>query len=568
MMKKHILLLSFVLGLILAGCVNMPPSEAPQARPASSDLLFHVEIHAGGPLQLESGDQAGQYQTISGIKGEKLGPTDVEIYFKNERIKNDYQTGSIVNWISNMPAGLQARIREARRGSNRVVLMVEGTPQDALIAPIRFNFPASIFEKSQAIRFDSDEAKFEIVQGSLDLTNYPRRPAAARNYLYINGSLGEPLNNIVDLRVNLIDVALREEITEETQVDWIINAPEGLKVTVQPADAGASSLILSVQGTPLEAKNEAVQVVLPGRILGAMSNFPVPNELIQWRIFGGTVNDVLINGSVDSAIIAKDIKISLMGAEFSVNMAPGTNIDWIINIPAGLSARVRRVRANENTAIITVAGTPLVISSDALKISVPVDAVNHDTAVPVRANADARFAINDNTRRVTASEIAGGTSNPNWLGLQRGPLNVPILPAIKDFQGIGLVTVKAVSVERLGADNQYHWTGETVNYGMLIEAAQRLGAHGIINVIVDYTDNIESSETIRELADEHEWSEDQLDKISRGILTEISKDGVRYSIETSHVITRTYIGSALAIKYIDGLNFYEAEGLRAYLPRE
>jgi hypothetical protein len=164
-------------------------------------------------------------------------------------------------------------------------------------------------------------------------------------------------------------------------------------------------------------------------------------------------------------------------------------------------------------------------------------------------------------------DITGGSSIPNWLGAQKGPLNVPVLPAIKDFQAIGIITVKTQAVEKLGADNQYHWEGETVNYSMLIEEAKKLNAHAIINIVIDYTDKIQFIENITKLDSRHVWSHDEMDKISRGLLTESLTEEGRFAVEKSHVLTRTYSGSALAIKYIDGVNFFEVEQVRALAPQ-
>jgi hypothetical protein len=152
------------------------------------------------------------------------------------------------------------------------------------------------------------------------------------------------------------------------------------------------------------------------------------------------------------------------------------------------------------------------------------------------------------------------------MGDQIGPLNVPIIPSIKDFDGLGIVSVTATAVERLGADNQYHWSGESINYGVLMEEARRLGAHAIVNIVIDYTDRVENIEVIRELADGHEWTQEEQEKLARGILTEITIGNQRHAVETSHVITRTYRGTALAIKYKEGLEFYEAEKLRTSVP--
>ena len=556
-MKKSVLLLT-VFSIILAGCFTIP-------EPVRDKLEIEVELRPGGPLQLRSGGSEFR-QAVSGIRGVPIDPVDVLITFKNDVLREDVRPGTEVKWITNMPRGLKARVREARRGSSRIILLVEGTPQDILNDAMKLSIPGSLNQREQDLNYSSEQVKFEILQGSVDVSQRTDSRADAVNFVYINGSVRTRMETF-DLKVSLIGSVLKNAIERETSVSWIMNIPNGLSVTIQPAEAGAVTLYLTVRGIPQEAKNEPVQVVIPSFFLGDVNDFKVPNEVLWWRITGSSIGSVVINGSVDSAIIAKDITINLMGDEFLSDMAPGTSVNWITNLPAGLTSRVKRVRAGERTGIITVSGTPTEVSTNVLAISIQASAVRSRTVIPVITNVDARFAINANTRQITVTEDASGSSNPNWMGTQRGPLNIPLLPAIKDFEGIGLVTVRATAVEKLGADNQYHWTGNTVNYGMLIEAASRLNAHAIINIVVDYTDNVEYKEVIRELAREHEWSDDELDKISRGILREIRKDNVRYVAETSHVITRTYIASALAIKYINGLEYFEAEQLRSTRPQ-
>ncbi|MCL2230947.1 MAG: hypothetical protein FWC01_07600 [Treponema sp.] len=559
-MKKSIFV-SAVLCIILAGCATSSQPSAPAPVP-QANVEIHVELRAGRALQL--GREAQTFnQAISGYRGEEIRPVDVWIVFRNDTLSNDITAGTSVNWITNMPAGLTARVREARKGSNRVILLVEGTSQDILNEAIKFNIPGSVLtRRTQDADFTSTQVKFEITQGSLNLTQSARAAAAAVNFVYVSGTVGAQFN-AVDLRVNLTGSALKDAIDREVTVDWVTNCPTGITAVVRPAAAGATTLVLTLRGTPTVPNSDLVQVVIPSIVLGDVENFTVPNESIFWQILGGTVNAVQVSGSVDSAIIARDITVTLLGDVFSSNIAPGTTVTWITNMPSGLTARVKRVRANTNVGVITIAGTPTSESIDNLTLSIPAAVVNSRTNIPIADNPNTRFSISSVSRRISVNEVASGSSNPNWVGTQVGPLNIPVLPAVKDFQGLGLVTVRATAVERLGADNQYHWTGNTVNYGMLVEAAARLNAHAIINIVVDYTDSVEINTVTRELAADHSWSEDELEKISRGILKEERRGGVRFSIETSHVVTRTYIASALAIRYIDGLNFFEAEQARS-----
>ncbi|MDR3247901.1 MAG: hypothetical protein LBT39_03855, partial [Treponema sp.] len=69
-----------------------------------------------------------------------------------------------------------------------------------------------------------------------------------------------------------------------------------------------------------------------------------------------------------------------------------------------------------------------------------------------------------------------------------------------------------------------------------------------------------------ELSAEHKWTPDEEAQLAQGILKEQKANGLRYAVEVSHIITRTYHGTALAIKYKDGLNYYEAEELRVNTP--
>jgi hypothetical protein len=575
-MKRIAVLLSAVL-VALAGCqtpaVAPPrptpapapiPAPAPAPAPAvvKRDVSVQIEIFPGGPLELEKGIAPYQ-QAISGLRGIAIEPKDVVLTIRGDTLASDIEAGTPVSVITNLPRGLTARARKAVKGSDTITILVEGIPQVTLNESIRLFIPGSYLAGNEDFAGISNEAKFEILQGALSLTAHEAAQGPAADYSYIDGSLGSALRP-VDIRITLTETALKETIEKEIPVGWVANLPSGLSASVRPAVAGATVLVLTIQGTPRAAKNEeAVSVVIPAEVLGDVESFAVPNEAIWWRIQGASIRTaVLIDGSVGSAITTKDLGITLEGARFAEDIAPGTAVSWITNLPAGLTARVKQARANGNTATITVAGTPTVISSAVLSVTIPASVLASRVAVPVVSNAEALFAINNNTRQISTSDMAGSSSNPHWLGDQVGPLNVPVIPAIKDFDGLGIVSVTAVAVERLGADNQYHWSGGNVNYGLLMEEARRLGAHAIVNVVLDYSDSVENSEVIRELADGHEWTQEELEKLAQGILREVRIGNQRHVVETSYVLTRTYRGTALAIKYKDGLNFYEAEKLR------
>ncbi|MDR3248741.1 MAG: hypothetical protein LBT39_08135, partial [Treponema sp.] len=409
-MKRIAVLLSAVL-VLLAGCTTPPVAPRPVAPPpvVQEDFSIDIEIREGFPLELEVEEVAVPYQAISGLRGIALKPKDVVITFRGDTLADDIEAGTPIYWISNLPAGLIARAREATKGSNTITILVEGTPEITRNESINLSISGSYLASGQYRDIISDQAKFEILQGSLSLTDHEEVQGPVVDYIYIDGSLGTALTP-VDIEISLVETALEEAIEEETPVDWVTNLPSGLSASVQPAYAGATTLYLSIQGTPKAAKNEVVHVVVPANYLGDIENFAVPNETILWRIQGASVRTILIDGSVGSAITSKDLRITLSGAQFAEDLAPGTVVSWINNLPAGLTARVKQVRAKENTAIITVSGTPVVISSAVLSATIPASVLTSDTAVPVVSNVEALFAINDNTRQISTADVSGSSS--------------------------------------------------------------------------------------------------------------------------------------------------------------
>jgi hypothetical protein len=533
----------------------------PEPEPEPLDTSVYIEILPGSPLVLATAEEPKAFQAISGVVGRVIEPKDVIITFKEETLADDIETGTPVDWIINLPQGLGARIREAQKDTGRIVISVEGIPAVPLNENIHIFIPDSFLTHAMPQDILSEEAKFEILEGSLDVALHYDTPVIPPDYVYLNGSIGTEATP-ADLRVTLTGAALAKDIEEEIPVDWVRNLPAGLSASVQSAKAGTTTLVITLRGTPREVREDAVQVVIPAAILGSIEDFAVPNEIIVWHIKGAVVQTVLIDGSVDSAISAKDVTITLSGVSFAADLAPGTVVPWITNLPQGLTARVKQVRAGENRGIITVAGTPAEISEEVLSITIPAAAVSGVGPVPAVPNSNARFTINGNIRQISTSYINNGSQRADWMGSAMGPLNVPVLPSVKDFEGLGIVTVQATAVEQLGPDNQYHWSGKIVNYGSLIIEAQRLGADAIINVVIDYTDSIQNVQTTREIAQEHQWTEEEQDKLSKGILKEVRSGGIRRAVETNRVVTRTYTGSALAIKYKDGLDYYDAEQLR------
>jgi hypothetical protein len=541
--------------------VREGPAPVPVPVPVPvGDKLVVVEIRDAA-FRERPGAPERIIQAVSGTKNTEIDAKDVIITITNDRIKTAMAEGGGLDWITNLPAGLRATVRQMDAGSNTVTILVEGTPTETKNEPILITLPAEVMESGEVLQVPSNEdIRFDIAEAVMRLTAHPEPPALWTrdpNALYISGTVGNKLIS-QDIRLILTDASLKNKIPEEAAVSWIINLPAGLRAAVNPAEAGARNLTLTVSGTPAETKDEPVKIRIPAAVLGRLIDLDASaGDNIRFDIVGVLLEKVIISGFVGFEVNAKDVSIRLTGGGLKDDIPPGTVVDWITNIPAGLTARIKTAKAGDPLVSLTVSGVPRSESQEALKITIPVNVLDRDSSFTAGINQEARFSIGS-ARQWQYGGIASGSSNPYWQGDQVGPLNVPMLPAIKDFEGVGIVSVTSRTVEKLGSDNQYHWSGEVVNYAKLMLEAKRLGAHAITNVVVDYEDTIENNKIVRDLEADHVWTEDELEKIKLGILKEKTEGGRRYIEENSRVITRTYTGTALAIRYIGGLNFLEA----------
>jgi hypothetical protein len=94
----------------------------------------------------------------------------------------------------------------------------------------------------------------------------------------------------------------------------------------------------------------------------------------------------------------------------------------------------------------------------------------------------------------------------------------------KDFDPIGVVQITSESVEELGPTNDYFWNGDEITYGKLMAEAKKMGAHAIINIVIDYADVVKEKIERRHVVPGYKLSADE--KAAN------RKTANRFSIET------------------------------------
>jgi hypothetical protein len=536
--KKSVVLFALV-ALVLGACATVTPVEEAPQEPAI------ISESASLPVISES--------RIAGSTGVELAPHSLVLTVVGSLPQDISDETDLSGMVENLPPGLSLKARAAKAGDSALTLILSGIPRETRQGPLVFNQDNQRVNPQENYIFDIAEAAAQLVIHQYPVEEPWRRSSSTDS---ISGVLGKPIV-AKDVVLTLKDAVLKELIKDETPVDWITNLPAGLDVTALRAEAGATTVTLIVSGTPRETKNEALAVTIPAQAL--TRDFALvmgPNEDIRFEIVDAAVAPVLIGGAVGHRIPEKDVVITLTASSLREDIAPGAGISWITNLPAGLSARAKGSKAGDSTVTITVGGTPTETRTGLLAVTVPPGVLDVNVELTV-SQTGAKYDIGD-SGSIKYDTQAFSLTNPNWRGSQ----NSPTIPTYKDFEGVGIVRVTSQMTETLGPDNKYYWAGESVTYGKLMAEAQRLGAHAIINAAIESDDRVNYTKVTKYLEEGHEWTAEERSKIQSGVLKEVTVDGKQYTEETVRVTTRNYTGTALAIKYTSGIDFYDVEKLK------
>ncbi|MDR2048349.1 MAG: hypothetical protein LBP69_02740, partial [Treponema sp.] len=252
-------------------------------------------------------------------------------------------------------------------------------------------------------------------------------------------------------------------------------------------------------------------------------------------------------------ILPKTFTIYFGAAKLLANIDKDTDLSrWFGNLPSGLKAVVNETAAAGSSSLsVKVTGTPSIYINEPIKISVPRNIIYSDRGFDVAQNDNARFDVGSFESEIL-KYIAEQTLDENGVKSNAWQLKSPKLVDVKDFEAVGIIQITAQSVEEIGPDGAYHWNGEGITYSKLLAEAKKLNAHAIINVVIDYRDDITNTIERRHVVDGYKFSpqEQAYLKFDKNRLTlETQDDGSLVLIEHTHRTVRTYSGNALAIRY-------------------
>ena len=89
-------------------------------------------------------------------------------------------------------------------------------------------------------------------------------PAATVNDVTVSGTMNQTLMNPVDVVIKLTSDTIKDVAKNEDVKSWFTNLPEGLTAEIYNLGSDGKTVIVRINGTPTQAKSEAMAITIPG----------------------------------------------------------------------------------------------------------------------------------------------------------------------------------------------------------------------------------------------------------------------------------------------------------------
>jgi hypothetical protein len=410
----------------------------------------------------------------------------------------------------------------------------------------------------------------DIVDAEVEIADFSRygidesaQWVRSANTKIIGGTVGSRITP-KDITITLIETSIQIPIKDGADLtDWFLNIPKGLKATAHAynpdsryaAEKGSKWVVVSIQGVPEQAINQPIKIRVPYEVTNRSWDFDIPpDDDRRFEVYGVDMAAIVIGGAVNRAIDPKMFKIKFGGTKLAEAISQDTDISsWFTNLPRGLSAIVAEetipVSEGQQSLTVIVSGRPTIQVKENIRVRIPAEITTANMVLEIPASDKAIYDIGSfSTTRQEDYELRIGS---NWRGVQPGwGLTGPEVFKSKDFTAVGIIQLQTNSVYAIGEDGEDHWTGDTISYGDLMAQAQRLNAHAIIDVVIDFTDQVNETIETRHIEDGHPPTTLEYIKLQKGLIIEkVDPNGGKMYEERIAVINRTWTGTALAIQY-------------------
>jgi hypothetical protein len=420
---------------------------------------------------------------------------------------------------------------------------------------------------------DIVDAVVEVADDSKFAGSEEKKWERSRSTKAIGGTLGSkivPKDITIKLEMTSFQVPIKngEDVTK-----WFLNIPKGLTASAHAEDPAAKfaagkgdeKITITIEGTPQEPINQRIKIRIPYEVTNRAWDFDIPpNEDRRFEVYGVALADIVVGGAIGREIDPKPFTIKIAGTQMDKDVIPsltqGTEItECFPGIPSGLKAylaedAVVAAAGQQQTITVVITGTPTVQVTKKMELEIPAEYTTAKMKLVISAENEANQAMYDigsyAVARTDDLELRTGT---NWKGVVEGwGLTGPEVYKLKDFTAVKIIQLEKTSYYEIGNDGEYHWTGESITYGDLMNEARQYDAHAIIDVVIDSKDTISVRQEQRHVETDHKPIPGSLEetKYKKGIITDApDPNGGMLYLETITKTVRTWTGTALAIRY-------------------
>ncbi|MBS6374674.1 MAG: hypothetical protein KH431_08735 [Erysipelotrichaceae bacterium] len=344
----------------------------------------------------------GTYELAIGYsyaEGEYPYLPNIVVYVNDDNVKNLNNGDDVSTWITNLPDGLHATclsVTPQGNGRTRVAIALEGTPTTIQNDTIEITIPADKLDSGTALTVtENPNAVFEVhkmtatVSDTIIRGNTDTSISTGALYIYPEA---------------IINIAENTDVSS-----WFTNMPSGLKATFDHKGSN-NALLIFISGKPTNAKNEAMQIVIPKAAFNGNEDLKVStNPNAEWAINkreAKMTNDVEIKGTAGERIFNKLITIDMQNEV--LNSVPHYTKQPVSNLPKGLKIDFS-IAASTSTFDLIISGTPTAYASGILEITIPGEWLESETDLKVTVNPNAFFDIKN-------IEVTAGAGATHKLG--------------------------------------------------------------------------------------------------------------------------------------------------------
>jgi hypothetical protein len=282
-MKKFILLTAAVIIIALgfSGCVGAPKAPVGDVGFPLIDIV-DADVEVANDSSFAKDDEAQWVRNpntriIGGTLGSKIVPKDITINLIETSIQIPIKNGAdVTSWFLNIPYGLKATAHAidpeakfaADKGDTRIIVTIEGTPEQTINQPIKIRVPYEVTNRSWDFHIPPNEdRRFEVY--GVDVAT-----------IIVGGAVNRDIDPKT-FKIKFGGTRLREGIALDTDISsWFINIPPGLKAVVAEEAVVATEkqqeVTVTISGKPSIQFSEKIHVRIPASVTTANIDLEIP----------------------------------------------------------------------------------------------------------------------------------------------------------------------------------------------------------------------------------------------------------------------------------------------------